>query len=117
MDLDSRAYSKLIDKNNTYGGSEEYIRILDAILPLTKRRDHEIPEMWCSRICNPFRKILEENPRILSKNGYIIMYKKLYENNKVHNGYPTDYIYCSVCDSLVLYLELAITLVSIIIAT
>src|SRR2546423_12668951 len=29
------------------------------------------------------------------------MYGKLYENDKVHNGYPTDYIYCSVCDSLV----------------
>ena len=101
MDLDSRAYSKLINENNTYGGSEEYIRILDAILPLTKRRDHETPEMWCSRIRDPFRKILEENPRILSKNGYIIMYGKLYENDKVHNGYPTDYIYCSVCDSLV----------------
>ena len=101
MDLDSRAYSKLIDENNTYGGSEEYIRILDAILPLTKRRDHETPEMWCSRICDPFRKILEENPRILSKNGYIIMYEKLYENDKVHTGHPTNYIYCSVCDSLV----------------
>src|SRR2546429_6118604 len=57
--------------------------------------------MWCSRIRDLFRKILEENPRILSKNGYIIMYGKLYENDKVHNGYPTDYIYCSVCDSLV----------------
>ena len=68
MDLDSRAYSKLIDENNTYGGSEEYIRILDAILPLTKRRDHETPEMWCSRIRDPFRKILEDNPRFLSKN-------------------------------------------------
>ena len=45
MDLDSRAYSKLIDENNTYGSSEEYIRILDAILPLTKRCDHKIPEM------------------------------------------------------------------------
>src|SRR2546429_3870787 len=57
--------------------------------------------MWCSRIRDLFRKILEENPRILSKNGYIIIYGKLYENDKVHNGYPTDYIYCSVCDSLV----------------
>ena len=45
MDLDSRTYSKLIDANNTYGSSEEYIRILVAILPLTKRRDHETPEM------------------------------------------------------------------------
>ena len=25
MDLDSRAYSKLINENNTYGGSEEYM--------------------------------------------------------------------------------------------
>ena len=29
------------------------------------------------------------------------MYGKLYENDKIHHGYPTDYIYCSVCDSLV----------------
>ncbi|RGB23709.1 hypothetical protein C1646_748091, partial [Rhizophagus diaphanus] len=26
---------------------------------------------WCSRIRGPFRKILEENPEIFSKNGYI----------------------------------------------
>ncbi|RIA92108.1 hypothetical protein C1645_821189 [Glomus cerebriforme] len=45
-------------------------------------------------------KILEENPKILSKNGYIIIYEKLYENDKVH-GFPTNYIYCSVCDFLV----------------
>ena len=45
MNLDSKTYSKLIDVNNTYGGSEEYIRILNAILPLIKRCDHETPEM------------------------------------------------------------------------
>ena len=56
--------------------------------------------MWCSRIRDPFKKILEENPRILSKNGYIIMCGKLYENDKVH-AHQTNYIYCSVCDSLV----------------
>src|ERR1043165_3683552 len=100
MDLDSRAYSKLIDANNTYGDSEEYIRILDTILPLTKRRDYETPEMWCFRIYGPFIKILEENPRILSKNGYIIMYGKFYENDKVHTN-RTNYIYCNVCNSLV----------------
>jgi len=101
MDLDSRTYFKL--NHVSYGDEnfEKYGRIVDAIWPLTKRCDHETPEMWCSRIRDPFRKILEENPRILSKNGYIIMYGKLYENDKVHNGYPTDYIYCSVCDSLV----------------
>src|SRR5690349_20286787 len=100
MDLDSKTYSKLIDANNTYGGFAEYIRILDAFLPLTERHDYKIPEMWCSRICDLFKKILEENPRILSKNGYIIMYRKMYENDKVHS-HSTDYIYCSVCDSLV----------------
>src|SRR2546421_7510390 len=101
MDLDSRTYFKL--NLVSYGdvNFEEYGRIVDAIWPLTKRRDHEIPEMWCSRIRDPFRKILEENPRTLSKNGYIIMCEKLYENDKVHADHPTDYIYCSVCDSLV----------------
>ena len=101
MDLDSRTYSKL--NQVSYGdiNFEKYRRIVEAIWPLTKRRDHETPEMWCSRIRDPFRKILEENPRILSKNGYIVMCGKLYENDKVHAGHPTDYIYCSVCDSLV----------------
>src|ERR1044072_2233235 len=101
MDLDSKTYSKLIDANNTYGGSADYIRILDALLPLTKRHDYETPEMWYSRICDLFKKILEENPRILSKNGYIIMYEKIYEDDKVHRHLPTDYIYCSICDSLI----------------
>src|SRR3954471_10928525 len=102
MDLDSRAFSKLINTWNTHGGSEDYRRIFERLGPLTKRHDYETPEMWCSRIRDPFRKILEENYSrgILSKNGYIEMYRKLYENDKVH-GLPTNYIYCSVCDSLV----------------
>ncbi|PKK61819.1 hypothetical protein RhiirC2_791268 [Rhizophagus irregularis] len=95
MDLDSKAYSKLIHAHNSVGGSEEYIRIIVAILPLAERHDHETPEMWCSRIRDPFRKILEENPRILSKNGYITMYEKLYIDDRIHN-HPTNYIYCSV---------------------
>ncbi|PKB98592.1 hypothetical protein RhiirA5_431123 [Rhizophagus irregularis] len=100
MDLDSKAYSKLIHAHNSIGGSEEYIRIIVAILPLAERHDHETPEMWCSRIRDPFRKILEENPRILSKNGYITIYGKLYVDDRIHNR-PTNYIYCSVCNSLV----------------
>ncbi|GBB97100.1 hypothetical protein RclHR1_29100001 [Rhizophagus clarus] len=91
MDLDSKTYSKLIDANNTYEGSAEYIKILDAMLPLTKRYDYKIPEMWYSHIRDLFKKILEENSRILSKNEYIIMYEKMYENDKVHSN-PTDYI-------------------------
>ncbi len=86
MDLDSRTYFKL--NHVSYGDEnfEKYGRIVDAIWPLTKRRDHETPEMRYSRILDPFRKILEENPRILSKNGYIVMCGKLYENEKVHTG-------------------------------
>ena len=101
MDLDSRAQYKLVSVGYSDVNFEEYRRILEALCPLGERYDYEMSEMWCSHIRDPFRKILEENPKILSKNGYIIMYGKLYENDKVHNGYPTDYIYCSVCDSLV----------------
>src|SRR3954465_15367179 len=102
MDLDSRGHSKLVGAWNSVEDFPEHRRILERLGPLTKRHDHETPEMWCSRIRIPFRKILEENYSrgILSKNRYIEIYGKLYENDKVH-GYPTNYIYCSVCDSLV----------------
>ena len=100
MDLDNRAQYKLVSVGYTDVNFGEYRRILEALCPLGERYDHEMPEMWCSRIRDPFRKILEENPRILSKNGYIIMCGKLYENDKVH-AHRTNYIYCSVCDSLV----------------
>jgi hypothetical protein len=60
--------------------------------------------MWCSRIRDPFRKILKENQNlgILSGNGYITMYGKLYSfpSNTLY-GLPSNYIYCSVCDFLV----------------
>ena len=102
MDLDSRIYSKL--NQVSYGdiNFEKYRRIVDTIWPLTKIRNHEIPEMWCSHICDPFRKILEESYSrgIFSKNGYITMCKKFYEGDKV-GVLSTDYIYCSIYDSLV----------------
>ncbi|GES89646.1 hypothetical protein GLOIN_2v1707112 [Rhizophagus clarus] len=103
MDLDSKAYSKLIDAWNTHEGSEDYRRILERLGPLRKRHDHETPEMWCSRIRDPFRKILEDNYSrgILSKNGYITMYGNLIERSDRVHGLPSNYIYCSVCDSLV----------------
>ncbi len=84
MDLDSRA---------------------QAIWPLTKIRDHETPEMWCSRIRDPFRKILKENLGILSGNGYITMYGKLIERSDRVHGRPSNYIYYSVCNSLVFISE------------
>ena len=99
MDLDSRAYSKLIREHNTHGGSEEYIRIVEALCLLGDRYDHETPEMWCSRIRDPFKKILKENLGILSGNGYITMYGKLIESSDRVYGLSSNYIYCSICDS------------------
>src|SRR6266540_5133417 len=104
MDLDSRAYSKLFRVSYSDVNFEDYRRILEALCLLGDRYDHETPEIWCSRIRNPFRKILKENPRILSKNGYITMHGKLYEDGR-DNGFPSNYIYCSVCDSLVFISE------------
>src|SRR3954452_16926672 len=101
MDLDSKTYSKLINTHNSYGGSGECIRILGAIRLLTERYNHETPEMWCSRICDPFRNILKENLGILSGNGYITMYGKHYSSCDTIYSLPSNYIYCSVCDSLV----------------
>src|SRR3990170_3160056 len=103
MDLDSRAQYKLVSVGYSDVNFEEYRRILEALCSLGERYDHETPEMWCSRIRGPFRKILEENPEIFSKNGYIRMYAKFYEDCKGFHpsGNLTNYIYCSVCDSLV----------------
>ena len=101
MDLDSRAQYKLVSVGYSDINFEEYRRILEVLCHLGERYDHETPEMWCSRICDTFRKILEENPRILSKNGFITMYGKLYESDSKVHGHPSNYIYCSVCDSLV----------------
>src|SRR5213078_5317825 len=105
MDLDSRTYFKL--HHVSYGDEnfEKYGRIVDAIWPLTKRHDHKTPEMWCSRIRDPFRKILEDNSRFLSKNGYITMHGNLIERSDRVHGLPSNYIYCSVCDSLVFISE------------
>jgi hypothetical protein len=99
MDLDSNAYYKLCSPDC----DDKYNKILKAIHLLQHKYDNETPEMWCSRIRGPFRKILEENPEIFSKNGYIRMYAKFYEDGKgFHSsGNLTNYIYCSVCDSLV----------------
>src|SRR3954447_24363784 len=101
MDLDSRAQYKLVSVGYSDVNFEEYRRILEALCPLGERYDHETPEMWCSRIRGPFRKILEENPSILSKNEYITMYGKLIERSDRVHRLPSNYIYCSVCDSLV----------------
>ena len=50
MDLDSKAYSKLVRVSYSDLNFEEYRRIVDALGSLAGRYDHETPEMWCSRI-------------------------------------------------------------------
>jgi hypothetical protein len=88
---------------NDREGVMEKVRV--KLGALASRHDNETPEMWCSRIRGPFRKILEENPKYLSKYDYIQMHGRFYEDGKpVHGGsssMPTNYIYCTVCDSLV----------------
>ncbi|GBB85905.1 hypothetical protein RclHR1_12340009 [Rhizophagus clarus] len=104
MDLDSKGHSKLVEAWNS-GRSDEYTRILEKLFPLADKHDHETPEMWCSRVHDPFRKILEEHHSsrggILSGNGYIKMFGKLIERSDRVHGIPSNYIYCNVCDSLV----------------
>jgi len=53
------------------------------------------------------KRILEDNYSrgILSKNGYITMYGNLIERSDRVHGLPSNYIYCSVCDSLVFISE------------
>ena len=108
MDLDSRGHSKLVEEWNS-GRDSEYTKIVEILFLLPDRHDHDTPEMWCSRIRDPFRKILEEHHTsrggILSGNGYITMYGKLIERSDRVHRYPTNYIYCSVCDSLVFISE------------
>ncbi|RGB25081.1 hypothetical protein C1646_772229 [Rhizophagus diaphanus] len=74
---------------------------LDILRLLGSRYDHETPEMWCSHICDTFKKILKENLRILSGNGYITMYGKYIDSSNRIYGLPSNYIYCCICDSLV----------------
>jgi len=105
MDLDGRDYSKIHGVRYGDINFEKYRNIVDALWPLSHMRDHETPEMWCSRIRGPFRKILEENSEILSKNGYITMHGNLIERSDRVHGLPSNYIYCSVCDSLVFISE------------
>ena len=77
MDLDRKGYAKLLSLRLSDVNFKEYRRILEALCLLGIWYDHETPEMWCSHIHNPFRKILKENSKILFKNGYITMCGKI----------------------------------------
>ena len=45
--------------------------VVQALNNLQYKYSGETPEMWCYRICYPFKKLLEYNPKYFSKNGFI----------------------------------------------
>ncbi len=45
--------------------------VMQTLNNLQYRYSGETPEMWCSRICYPFKKLLEYIPKYFSKNGFI----------------------------------------------
>lgn len=72
-----------------------------AVYKLHYNYKDETPEMWCARIRALFKKILEENPGYYSKNEYIRMEEGTYYDWKLRGRIPSNYIYCTACDSLV----------------
>ncbi|PKY62033.1 hypothetical protein RhiirA4_432234 [Rhizophagus irregularis] len=78
-------------------------KIVRTLSNMRWRNSNETPEMWCDRIRAPFKKILEENSGFFSKNEYIQMQGKRTIDGKRSQCpvYFSNYIYCTVCDSLV----------------
>src|SRR5437763_16015433 len=90
-------------KTNYYSGLNPVI--VQALNNLQYRYSGETPEMWCSRICYPFKKLLEYNPKYFSKNGFIQMIERSYKDGEFKAGRRSFRIYCTVCDSLVIIHE------------
>ncbi|PKC03964.1 hypothetical protein RhiirA5_422944 [Rhizophagus irregularis] len=75
--------------------------VVQALNNLQYRYSGETPEMWCSRVRYPFKKLLEYNPKYFSKNGFIQMIERVYIDGEFKAERRSLYIYCTVCDSLV----------------
>src|ERR1043165_1809667 len=69
--------------------------VVQALNNLQYRYSDETPEMWCSRVRYPFKKLLEYNPKYFSKNI----------DGEFKAGRRSFHIYCTVCDSLVIIPE------------
>ena len=87
-------------KTNYYSGLNPVV--MQALNNLQYRYSGETPEMWCSRIHSPFKKLLEYNPKYFLKNRFIHVTERLYKDEKFKAGRRSFHIYCTVCDSLVL---------------
>ena len=86
-------------KTNYYSGLNPVV--VQALNNLQYRYSGETPEMWCSCVRYPFKKLLEYNPKYFSKNGFIQMIERLYKDGEFKVGGRSFHIYCTVCDSLV----------------
>ncbi|GBB97965.1 hypothetical protein RclHR1_31070002 [Rhizophagus clarus] len=75
--------------------------VMQALNNLQYRYSGETPEMWCSRVRYPFKKLLEYNPKYFSKNGFIQMVERIYIDGEFKAGRRSFNIYCTVCESLV----------------
>ncbi|GET55354.1 hypothetical protein GLOIN_2v1840665 [Rhizophagus irregularis DAOM 181602=DAOM 197198] len=82
MDLDSRAYSKLIELYYKDVDSGEYTKIVGAILPLAERHDYETPEMYIcdSLVFTPANGHFEDHYR----DNYL---KRCISGNTISNKY------------------------------
>src|SRR4051812_23519120 len=90
-------------KSSNYNGLNPIV--VQALNNLQYRYSGETPEMWCSRVCYPFKKLLEYNPKYISKNGFIQMIERVYIDGGFKAGRRSFHIYCTVCDSLVIIHE------------
>ena len=72
---------------------------------LQYRYSGETSEMWCSRVCYPFKKLLKYNLKYFSKNGFIHMTERLYKDGEFKAERHSFYIYCTVYYSLVFICE------------
>ena len=79
--------------------------VVQALNNLQYRYSGEIPEMWYSCVCYPFKKLLEYNPKYFSKNGFIQMIERSYKDKEFKARRYSFHIYCIVCDSLVIIHE------------
>src|SRR5581483_1270104 len=79
--------------------------VVQALNNLQYRYSGKTSEMWYSRVCYPFKKLLEYNPKYFSKNGFIQMIERVYIDGKFKDGEHSFHIYCTVCNSLVFIRE------------
>ena len=90
-------------KSNNYSSLNPVV--IQALNNLQYRYSGEIPEIWYSHVRYPFKKLLEYNPKYFSKNGFIQMIERVYIDGGFKAGRCLFYIYCTVCDSLVIICE------------